>query len=227
VPENLERRILSPEDIELRVDDGDKPKLSGYAAKYGILTDLGWFKERIKSGAFDEALKDADVRCLKNHDPNLILGRTTSGTLRLQSNTVGLKFEDDVPDTTTGKDILEEVRRGDISGCSFAFTVAEQTWKYFEDDSPPERTIITIAQLYDVGPVTYPAYKDTTVKAREIDTTVAMRSLDAFKESEKKQEEDEKRAEEPKQINRERQREIERGYRKAGRILNRCRSAEV
>jgi len=163
----LERRVLVFDETELRAEDGDEPKLVGYAAKYGIFTDLGYFREKIKTGAFDEVM-DNDVRCLKNHDPNLILGRTKNKTLRLLSNSVGLKFEDDIPATNTGKDTLEEVRRGDISGCSFAFTVAEDDWRYF-DDKPAERTIIKIGRLFDVGPVTYPAYEDTTVSARSLE----------------------------------------------------------
>lgn len=169
-PEALERRIMPIDDVEMRVSDGDNPKISGYAAKYGLFTDLGFFREKIKSGAFDDALKDKslDVRCLKNHDPNLILGRTKSGTLRLDTNTVGLRFDNDIPNTTTGKDTLEEIRRGDISGASFAFTVAEDDWRYYED-KPAERTIIKIGQLYDVSPCTYPAYPDTTVAARSLE----------------------------------------------------------
>lgn len=166
--EKKEVRTFSFGEIEFRIDEDEKPRLVGYAAKYGIFTDLGWFREKIKAGAFDDCLGD-DVRCLKNHDPNLILGRTINKTLRLNSNSVGLKFENDVPDTNTGKDTLEEIRRGDISGCSFAFTVAEDDWKYFDDDRPAERTIVKIGRLFDVGPVTYPAYPDTTVAARSLE----------------------------------------------------------
>jgi len=164
----IERRILSVDNIEMRVTDDDKPRITGYAAKFGIFTDLGWFREKIKKGAFDEALKTSDVRCLKNHDPNLILGRTTSETLRLESNSVGLKFDNDMPDTTTGKDTREEIRRGDISGCSFSFTVEEEDWKHFKD-KPSDRTIVKVGRLFDVGPVTYPAYPDTTVAARSLE----------------------------------------------------------
>lgn len=204
-----ELRTIGLEDIELRVTDDKQPRLTGYAARYNSFTDLGWFRERIKAGAFDDALKTSDVRCLKNHDPNLILGRTKNETLRLESNTLGLKFDNDIPDTTTGKDTLAEVKRGDISGCSFAFTVAEDDWKYFDDDRPSERTIVKIGQLFDVGPVTYPAYPDTTVAAR---------SLERVKAEENK---------EVNEIDRERQLEVERNYRKAGRIINRNKSADV
>lgn len=225
--DGVERRILPPGEIELRVDGDDQPRLVGYAAKYGILTDLGWFREKIKSGAFDDAVKDGDVRCLKNHDPNLILGRTKSGTLRLTTNTVGLRFEDDVPETNTGRDTLEEVRRGDISGCSFAFTVAEEDWKYLEDDIP-ERTIIKIGQLFDVGPVTYPAYTDTTVAARSLEQFRSDKpgkpdesdSPDESDKSDKSDKSDESdKPDGNNEISPERIRKINRGYREAGRIL--------
>lgn len=225
-----EVRVLAPSDVELRISEGEgeSPKITGYAAKYNKWSvDLGYFREKIRPGAFDAALEESDVRALKNHDSNLILGRTTSGTLRLESNSVGLKFECDVPNTTTGADTVEEIRRGDLSGCSFAFTVLEDDWRYKEDDMV-ERIIIKVGELFDVGPVTYPAYPDTTVAAR---------SLEAFKREHQKPEEDTDATEtvhgentddkqtETNLLSPERQKEIERGYRKAGRIINRCRSA--
>jgi HK97 family phage prohead protease len=212
---NIERRIFNIDEVELRVTDGDEPKIVGYAAKYNKWSvDLGGFTERIKKGAFDEALArdDADVRALKNHDPNLILGRTKSGTLRLTTNSVGLNFEVDPPNTSTGRDTIEEIRRKDITGCSFSFTTMEDDWKYKEDGTV-ERTIVKVGELFDVGPVTYPAYPDTTVAAR---------SLDAFKEHIEKTE-----TKEDKQKEFERNREIERKYRLAGRIINRNKTAEV
>ena len=89
----IERRVMAPEDIELRITDDETPKITGYGAKYGKWSvDLGGFREKIKAGAFDEAIANCDVRALKNHDPNLLLGRTSSGTLQLASNSVGLQF---------------------------------------------------------------------------------------------------------------------------------------
>jgi len=215
---DLERRILPVEDVELRVDGDGNPKITGYAAKFGKWSeDLGGFREKIKKGAFDGVLEN-DVRALKNHDPNLLLGRTTSGTLRLGTNSVGLNFEIDPPDTNTGRDTVEEIRRKDISGCSFAFTTLEDDWKYLEDGKI-ERTIVKVGQLFDVGPVTYPAYPDTTVAAR---------SLDKLKEEMRTNEEAEDAPPvEPDEIDRERQLEIEKKYRKAGRIINRNKSADV
>lgn len=215
-------RKLTFADSELRLADADTdaaaPRLVGYGAKYGIETDIGWFREKIKAGAFDEAIENDDVRALKNHDPNLLLGRTASGTLRLASNTVGLRFEIDMPDTTTGRDTVEEVRRGDLKGCSFSFTVAEDKWTHYDDGRPSERTIVKIGRLFDVGPVTFPAYESTSV---------GVRSLEEFRSATQAEP-----AEPPEdqagtqEITDERRREIEKGYRKAGRILNRCRSAD-
>ena len=241
-PANREVRIMSPDDVELRVHDGDGDdglRITGYAAKFGKWSaDLGWFREKIRKGAFDEALKESDVRALKNHDINLLLGRTTSGTLRLDANSVGLHFECDVPNTTTGNDTVEEIKRGDLTGCSFAFTVVEDEWKYKEDDTV-ERTIVKIGQLFDVGPVTYPAYPDTTVAARSLDAFKAgsredqesdqanteHRTPNTESRTEDKPEEDKPIEETPEA--RARRRTIEVGYRKAGRILNRCRPADV
>ena len=247
---NVESRVLLVEDVELRVSDGDNPKISGYAAKFGKWSlALGGFTERIKAGAFDEALEISDVRALKNHDPNLLLGRTTSGTLKLSVNSVGLKYEVDPPDTTTGRDTIEEIRRKDITGNSFSFTVAEDDWKYNEDDTV-QRTIIKFGELFDVGPVTYPAYPDTTV---------AVRSLEAFRGSDKKYDceciecshtlESEEHCKdikcpecggemrrkdrpgvgrsESEKEKRERQFEVDSKYRHAGRIINRNKSADV
>ncbi len=223
---DIERRILSIDDIELRVTDGDELKITGYAAKFGKWSlDLGGFKEKIRKGAFDEALEKSDVRALKNHDPNLLLGRTSSGTLELKTNSVGLRMEIDPPDTNTGRDIIEEIRRKDITGCSFSFTTLEDDWKYPEDGSV-ERTIIKIGELFDVGPVTYPAYPDTSVAARSMDAhqkNVEQEKRDAEQESQKSDEE--KREEE--RIQCENQREINRKYRLAGRIINRNKPAEV
>lgn len=187
-----EVRTFAFEEMECRVDDSDKTMLTGYAAKFNSFTDLGWFKERIKSSAFDDVL-DNDVRCLKNHDPNLIIGRTKNKTLRLKTNSVGLQFENDMPDTQTGRDVLEEVRSGLLSGCSFAFTVAEDDWKYFDDDRPAERTIVKIGQLFDVGPVTYPAYPDTTVAARSLEAVKAEKTAtESTEDTEQKSNQSEK-----------------------------------
>lgn len=230
---DIERRTILSEDLEMRIEDGDEAKLlTGYAAKFNKLSEvLFWFREKIAPGAFTDALKTSDVRALKNHDPNLLLGRSTSGTLRLDENKTGLKFEIDIPDTNTGRDTAEEVRRGDITGCSFAFTVDEESWRFDPNgDGIDERTIIKIRQLFDIGPVTYPAYPDTSVAARDVDTAVARRSRDAFKAAHKQTEEHKEHPEEkPEDRELEQKKEpykpdfetrdrIKRAYKRAGRM---------
>jgi len=234
----LERRVMAIDDIELRVTDDDNPKITGYAAKFNKWSlDLGGFREKIQKGAFDEAIDNSDVRALKNHDPNLLLGRTSSGTLRLSTNARGLGFEVDMPDTTTGRDTITEIKRKDISGCSFSFTTAEDDWKYLEDGRV-ERTIIKVGELFDVGPVTYPAYPDTTVAARSMEKAKAEASeliksemtladtaiIEELEDLESREEEPPAKTEEELKTELARKREIEIGYKQAGRILNRINS---
>jgi len=236
--DNKEIRVLQTDDIELRVSDDSKlTKLVGYAAKFDKLTDLGSFLEKIERGAFDDVLDQPTV-ANKNHDNNLLLGRSPK-TLRLSVDSVGLKFEVDLPNTTVGRDTAEEIRRGDISGCSFAFSISEDRWEYLEDDVV-ERTLVKFSDLYDISVCAFPAYQDTSV---------AVRSLDAFKdhvefekkgqevelestptvETEPKTEEEVRSTEdvETDEVIRERQRLVEIGYRRAGRVINRCRTANA
>ena len=239
VEAEIERRTILADDLEMRVEgEGEATKLTGYAATFNKWSEtLGWFREKIDPGAFADALKNSDVRALKNHDPNLLLGRSTSGTLRLDENKTGLKFEIDIPDTNTGRDTAEEVRRGAITGCSFAFTVEEDSWKYDEKNGLDERTIVKVGQLFDVGPVTYPAYPDTSVAARDADTAVARRSRDAFMEAHKKPDEHKEQRQEgnepePKEeksepLDFETRHRIKCGYREAARIIERNKSADA
>jgi uncharacterized protein len=144
---------------------GEVVTLTGYAAKYNVLSEMMWdFQEMIAPGAFDDVMGD-DVRCLFNHDANLILGRTISGTLRLVLDDTGLRYESDLPNTVSANDLAVSVERGDITQSSFAFIVKEATWTE-RDDSTWLRTITKLARLYDVSPVTYPGYPDATVGMR-------------------------------------------------------------
>ena len=165
---NAERRFNSP-DIQVR-GEGDSNIIEGIAAVVESETDLGWFTERIAKGAFDDVLKD-DVVALFNHDPNLPLARTDGGGLELFLNKRGdLGYRFEAPDTTAGRDMLENIRAGIVKQSSFAFTIAEENWETNSDkDVPDVRTITKVQRLYDVSPVTYPAYKNTTVAARHLE----------------------------------------------------------
>jgi len=156
--------------IEVRAE-GDEPSrtVSGYAAVFNRDSEEMWgFIERIAPGAFDEALAVSDVRALFNHDPDKLLARSTSGTLKLSADETGLYYEFEAPDTTVGNDLLVMLKRGDVSQSSFGFTVEQDSWE-FRDQGPDIRTIEKVKRLYDVSPVTYPAYPDTTVALRSRD----------------------------------------------------------
>lgn len=154
------------DDIEVRTMElraADEPMvLEGYAAKFDDITDLGFFQERIAVGAFDDVLGD-DVRYLLNHD-GMPLARTQNGTLELTVDEVGLKTRAVLNDTQQSRDVYAAVKRGDISQMSFAFTIANQE----VDEERNLRTVTRMKRLYDVSPVTYPAYPTTTLEARSL-----------------------------------------------------------
>jgi HK97 family phage prohead protease len=163
---------------ELRVMTGkisrsaaENRKIGGHAALFNSLSqDLGGFVERIAPGAFDAVLND-DVRALLNHQPDYVLGRTKSGTLSLSVDDRGLVYEADLPATSYADDLLELVARGDVDQSSFAFEIADDQWDKI--DGEYVRTILQFARLYDVSPVTYPAYVETSVSRRGLDGLVA------------------------------------------------------
>ena len=172
--ETERRAVTMP--VEFR-QDADKPALSGYAAVFGSVTEIaGLFKEQIAPGAFSRAAKEDDVRALFNHDANYVLGRTTSGTLRLVEDDKGLRYDVDPPDTSWARDLMVSVQRGDVSQSSFAFEVTEDEWDYGKRGEMPLRTIRAV-RLYDVSPVTYPAYESTSVSARSLEAARAVAAL--------------------------------------------------
>lgn len=146
--------------------DTDKPQIAGYAAVFNTVTNLGWLNEQIAPGAFKNAIdQQQDVKCLFNHDPNKVLGRTKNGTLTLKEDNTGLHYTNDMDmSTSVGKDVYAHIERGDVDQCSFGFVVREEEVTY-DKDNIPTRTIKQ-ADLFDVSPVTYPAYPTTSVEAR-------------------------------------------------------------
>jgi len=156
--------------------DGMGPKITGYAAVFDKWSeDLGGFKEKIRAGAFKKAIGKSDVRGLFNHDSNYVLGRQSNGTLTIKEDKNGLWMEIDPPDTQIIRDlVLAPIKRGDIKEQSFAFVIAEggDEWKNLHGEKPNEpatRTITEVDELFDVSPVTYPAYPDTSVALRSMD----------------------------------------------------------
>jgi len=166
----LERRYVPIADIELRQSDEDgQRKISGYAAIFNKRSEnLGGFIEVLRPGAFRKALeKNPDVKCLFNHDPGSLLARTKNSTLIIEENTVGLKFEAVLADTSMARDVWELIQRGDVDQCSFAFSVAKDGDKFSEQkDGLYLREIFEVDMLADVSPVVYPAYSQTSVSVR-------------------------------------------------------------
>lgn len=147
--------------------------LRGYAAVFNQEAVIGGrFREVILPGAFTDAVTPDGVRANFNHDPNLLLGRTTAGTLRLREDEHGLAYEVDVPDTSYGRDLMVSVERGDVTQSSFMFDV---TGEDYEPATPSSGSLplrkIRSVRLYDVAPVTFPAYSGTSVSARAMDMT--------------------------------------------------------
>ena len=170
---DIERRVMPTTMVEIREAKGEPTKLVGRAVPYNVLSrDLGGFKEQFSPGAFDEVLKDSDVRALFNHNPDHLLGRESAGTLELRDGTKGLDYiVDPLPNTTVAKDIAANVKLKNIQGNSFSFSVAEggDVWEK-QEDGTAIRTVINVSGLYDVGPVTEPAYENgTKVSARSLE----------------------------------------------------------
>lgn len=163
-----EKRTFGDCEIRAENDESGGVTISGYAAVFNTLSQPMWgFREQILPGAFDDVLND-DVRGLFNHDSNFVLGRNGS-TMKLSVDHRGLHYEIQAPDTQTVKDmVIEPMRRGDINQSSFAFAVDEDKWEE-NDEGVVIRSIVKVKRLYDVSPVTYPAYvaADSTLRSFE------------------------------------------------------------
>ncbi len=155
-PDGMERRAA----VELRAVGRT---LQGYAAVFGVQAVIGSFIETIKPGAFRASLLNPalDVLALMDHDPTRLLARTSSETLRLQEDARGLAFVLDVPDTTTGRDVLALAQRGDLGGCSIGFRATDEAWP------ARDRRELRAVDLVEISIVqAFPAYSQTTVTAR-------------------------------------------------------------
>lgn len=155
----------APGEGETRADD-DEPIIAGHAAVFNQSADLGYFTERVAPGTFTKTIADDDIRALWNHDPNFPLARNRAGTLKLSQDDIGLAFEI-TPDATRSydQDIMRSIARGDVSQCSIGFIV--RSYEIERDGDDWTRTL-TDVQLFDVSPVTYPAYTSTDVSIRSL-----------------------------------------------------------
>lgn len=166
--QNKEQRThLGGLEIRKNEDGTESRTIEGYGVVFESKShQLGWFTETVSRTAFDEVNLD-DVVATFNHDFNMVMARTSSKTLTLSIDNVGVKYRFDAPNTTAGNDLLENVRNGNVVGSSFMFTIKEDRWTFTKDaGGVDQREILKVDQLYELGPVTMPAYPDTTAQAK-------------------------------------------------------------
>jgi HK97 family phage prohead protease len=184
---NVEKRTFNLESkIETREIDGkERNVVVGYGSVYNSRSEnLGGFYEYISEGAFtDELINSSDVRALINHDPNLILARSKNGkgTLKLNADAKGLRYEFEMPDTSYARDLLINMKNNNLNQSSFAFTIPSGGDEWSSDDAGNNiRTINKIDKLFDISVVTYPAYSQA-----DSDLMVAQRGLKEYKKTKK------------------------------------------
>ena len=181
----MEKRIFNIENRFETREDGQEVVV-GYGSIWNSRSEnLGGFYEYISPDAISqETIEKSDVRALINHNPDLVLARSTAGNLSLSVDEKGLRYEFSIPETSYGKDLSINMKNGNINQSSFAFTVGSDEWSTDEDGNDI-RTITSIEKLYDVSPVTYPAYSQA-----ESDLVVAQRALAMYKENKEIKEEE-------------------------------------
>jgi HK97 family phage prohead protease len=193
---DIERRFLATRPIKIEKREGGKQVITGYAAVFFRASDAGteytiWsdLVERIMPGAFDQVLRGSgDIVALFNHDKNRVLGRRSAKTLRMSVDEVGLKYEIDAPDCQHARDLIASLERGDVKGSSFSFAIGS-TGKvvWVEEGERTIREVHAVGEVYDVGPVTFPAYEATTAGARDSDAEAIKRERDKWRRAKSEQ----------------------------------------
>jgi uncharacterized protein len=177
-----ERRFASLAGIEVRAatEQDSSIGFKGHAAMFNKRTWIGpkkfGFYEEVREGAFAKTLKEADVRMLLNHDPNFLLARTTSGTLRLSEDDKGLAVDADMAPTSYANDLRIVMDRGDLTQMSFSFLPVKEEWSV-TDEGDDVRSLVELS-LYDVSPVTFPAYTETDAALRAVGMDLLMEAVD-------------------------------------------------
>ena len=166
------KRVLEGSSISVRQEGSDPETLYGYAAKWDEETVImGWYREVIRRGAFKQSVAEDDVRALNQHDSRQVVARTGNGSLSLREDGVGLAFEmQPNPDATAGRDLLALVGRGDVDKMSFGFNPRADGEKRVEgepDDKLPLYELLDV-RLWEISPVTWPAYDGTSVSMRAL-----------------------------------------------------------
>lgn len=164
-----EIRVLADMRLETRADN-EPPRLVGYAAVFDEATDIGgYFREKVAKGAFSDALTRDDIHALFNHDYNNVIGRKKAGTLTLAEDDRGLRVEITPPNTQLARDLMENIKAGNIDQMSFAFSMdgGRQTWD--ETGDTPLRTIERVGELFEVSVVPRGAYPTTEIGMRSLE----------------------------------------------------------
>lgn len=153
---------------EIRAAD-DSMMVAGHAAVFNSMSEeIMGFREKIAPGAFSDSLEADDIRALWQHDTTQPIGRKKAGTLRLHEDDRGLAVEIDLPDSSLGQMVRESIRRGDVSNMSFGFQVIKDSWEGRGSDDRV-RTLEEV-RLFEVSPVTFPAYPDTEIAQRDLNS---------------------------------------------------------
>lgn len=171
----LERRVL-PSEFEFRSAGENKVTIFGYAYKFRLKSqNLGGFREQVLEGAGEESAQADDIRALVNHEASMILGRSLSGTLRLGEDSTGLEYEIDADERQSYvRNLIIALERKDVTQSSFGFQALDDDWSLDEDDFPLRS--VRKMKLFDVSPVTYPAYlsSEAQVSSRCLDMATAL-----------------------------------------------------
>lgn len=168
-PEVERRGNIAQAALEYRAGEAGKPgKVTGYAAVWGAKAqELRWFTEEIRKGAFADSLTKRDQVALAHHDWSKPLARRSAGTLSLTEDDTGLRVEFQLPDTTDGRDMDANLRNGNVKGFSFGMAVSGEEWRWAQAAGELDHRTVTKADLYEVSPVTLPAYDATVAEVSQ------------------------------------------------------------
>lgn len=163
----MEKLVFELRDIQAMDENGEKRKVTGRPAVYNQLSqDLGGFRERIMPGAFTKTLSESNYKSLWNHNTDYVLGSRKAGNLTIIEDDQGLHFEVEPPETQWARDFLVSIERGDVDQMSFMFRTVKDRW--LEDENGDVIRELLEVQLFEVSPVTFPAYPQTEVGLREL-----------------------------------------------------------
>jgi hypothetical protein len=156
-----------PFEFEVREEGEKPPKLVGYASVFNQESEIaGLWREKVSPGAYKKTIQENDIRALWNHNTDLVLGRNKAKTLYLEEDNKGLKVEIIPPDTQAGRDAITSIKRQDVSQMSLAFIPIKQEWILPTDRRDLALRVIKEARLFEVSPVTFPAFEETSINTR-------------------------------------------------------------